>query len=317
MTMTVERALQAINGIARTMRTRPALSSLRAQSFAIEDAVKVFEAALADLPDLCRRAEAYDDLMRDRECSCLHPSAGGDGPEPDCDVHGLPSAAASAAAEDVWNQAQGEARALGTIRGVPVVLPDDAVAHREVALVDDTTEDRAGKTPRDIELGRILVGMHDPSFAEMTAQRIAQVRADARTGTGTSQGATATRSPTRAEQVAGVPLTAPEVSGQGVKVRNDARDTARAAALAALPTAGQNRRRVLDAIAGSGVHLPGMTDREIAEATGLPENSVRPRRVELVEGGWIEDSGGRRDHGGRTPWAVWKLTDKGRSQYGL
>lgn len=40
--------------------------------------------------------------------------------------------------------------------------------------------DSAGRTPRDRELGRIIIGMHDDGWPQQTADRIAQARADVR-----------------------------------------------------------------------------------------------------------------------------------------
>lgn len=86
------------------------------------------------------------------------------------------------------------------------------------------------------------------------------------------------------------------------------RDTERAAAWAAMPRAGTQRRRVLDALAASNT---GLTDHEIAGETGLYLYSAAPRRVELLRGGWLRDSGHRR----RTPHGsdavVWALTEAG------
>jgi predicted ArsR family transcriptional regulator len=51
------------------------------------------------------------------------------------------------------------------------------------------------------------------------------------------------------------------------------------------------------------------TDQEIAEATNLPENSVRPRRVELEQAGRIRDSEKtRRTHAGRRA-IVWEAVE--------
>jgi hypothetical protein len=94
-------------------------------------------------------------------------------------------------------------------------------------------------------------------------------------------------------------------------VRTDGRATAKAAALAAEPRTGTNRRAVLDAVAAVArdVRTVGLTDVEIQRATGLNPNSARPRRVELVDGGWLADSGVTREHYGREH-TVWVLTDK-------
>jgi hypothetical protein len=114
----------------------------------------------------------------------------------------------------------------------------------------------------------------------------------------------------------GVAAGSPDANGTG-RSRAGARDTSRQAALLALPASGRNRRRVLDAVVAVARNpsLVGLTDLQIAQATGLRDNSVRPRRVELVDGGWLEpatDGEGHpvtREHYGREH-TVWVLTQK-------
>jgi hypothetical protein len=91
-------------------------------------------------------------------------------------------------------------------------------------------------------------------------------------------------------------------------VRHEAPDTSRAAALR-VPK-GQ-RAKVMAFI---NEHGPS-TDVEIAEGLGLSPNSERPRRVELVSGGFVKDSGERREHHG-SPHIVWVATDAGRAVAG-
>lgn len=55
-----------------------------------------------------------------------------------------------------------------------------------------------------------------------------------------------------------------------------------------LPKTGSQRRKVYDTIARN-VH--GATDDEVATYLRIGLNSVRPRRLELVEAGLVEDSG--------------------------
>lgn len=79
-----------------------------------------------------------------------------------------------------------------------------------------------------------------------------------------------------------------------------------------LPKTGTQRRRVLQAIAevARDPRVVGLTDVEIQHRTGLSPNSERPRRHELVEGGWIEQGERTRTHYG-TEHTVWVLTSKG------
>ena len=92
------------------------------------------------------------------------------------------------------------------------------------------------------------------------------------------------------------------------------RDTEQAAALAALPRSGTNRMRALAALALAGVD--GLTDHELADATSIYLYSVAPRRVELVKGGWVVDSGRRRETPNGSPAVVWVLSPAGRARLG-
>lgn len=85
-------------------------------------------------------------------------------------------------------------------------------------------------------------------------------------------------------------------------VRNDHPSTAKAAAHAAFPRSGTWRRKVLDAIA-----LRPRTDDELQHDLTMSGNTERPRRVELVDGGWINDSGERRRTAGGQDAIVWQL----------
>ncbi len=72
----------------------------------------------------------------------------------------------------------------------------------------------------------------------------------------------------------------------------DAAETQRQAAIAAYPATGTWRLRVLKAVVAAGEH--GRTDEELQAELGLNPSTQRPRRVELVEGGLVADSGRRR-----------------------
>lgn len=85
-----------------------------------------------------------------------------------------------------------------------------------------------------------------------------------------------------------------------------AAETQQAAALEAYPNTGTWRLRVLQALVDAGAR--GATDEEIQRALGLNPSTQRPRRVELVELGWIEDSGARRPTRSGRSAAVWCLT---------
>lgn len=99
----------------------------------------------------------------------------------------------------------------------------------------------------------------------------------------------------------------PKVSG--------ASDTQRLAAVGVYPRTGTYRRGVLDCIARSGA--TGVTDQQIYLLTGLDENTVRPRRNELMNDGWIVDSGLTRPTPSGKAAVVWVLSDRARHELGL
>lgn len=89
----------------------------------------------------------------------------------------------------------------------------------------------------------------------------------------------------------------------------DAAETQRLAAFEALPQTGTQRRRVLNAISRAGDD--GRTDEELQRELEMNPSTQRPRRVELVEQGWIEDSGHRRSTRSGRSAVVWILTHRG------
>lgn len=100
-------------------------------------------------------------------------------------------------------------------------------------------------------------------------------------------------------------LPAPDEDHIG-KFRRDARVTSRQAALEVKPRSGTQRMEILAEVA----RLGPMTDEGIQKSLHMNANTERPRRLELVEGGWLEDSGykGATDCG---QFAVkWQLTKK-------
>lgn len=90
------------------------------------------------------------------------------------------------------------------------------------------------------------------------------------------------------------------------QAHRDAGDTEQAAAERVRPRTGTQRRRVLAAFVRA--YPEGRTDDELVAELGLTPNSVRPRRVELVRGGWLVDSGERRPTPTGSPAVVWELT---------
>ena len=97
------------------------------------------------------------------------------------------------------------------------------------------------------------------------------------------------------------------------KFRRDARETSRKAALAVKPRTGTQRRRVLDIIAKYGT----LTDEEIQNKLSINSNAERPRRLELVEGGWLEDSGHKQWTSSGHEAILWRLTEKAHKELGI
>lgn len=88
--------------------------------------------------------------------------------------------------------------------------------------------------------------------------------------------------------------------------------TQRQAAILVYPATGTQRRDVLDCIAGSGER--GCTDEEVQQKLAMRVQTETPRRNELVDDGWIEDSGRTRPTTSGREATVWVLTASGRSQ---
>jgi hypothetical protein len=116
--------------------------------------------------------------------------------------------------------------------------------------------------------------------------------------------------PPRPARARGVAAISPTVNGAG-SARHGGSEASTRAALAVLPKTGNQRRRILDAIAAVArdPRTVGLTDVQLAHTTGLSPNSVRPRRGELVAGGWLEAAPTPREHHG-TEHTVWVLTQK-------
>ena len=93
-----------------------------------------------------------------------------------------------------------------------------------------------------------------------------------------------------------------------------ASETSRAAAERIRPLSSIARQRVYDAILASGER--GLTDAEIRELTGLVSDTARPRRRELVKGGFVRDSGRERPSPSGRPMQVWICTAKRYEQGG-
>lgn len=99
-------------------------------------------------------------------------------------------------------------------------------------------------------------------------------------------------------------------------IQADPRDTSEWAQWAVLPRTGSQRLAVLDFIIGRGEE--GATHQEIrdgivTDAGGqLSYSSSTTRPQELEKGGWIMDSGMRRETRAGNPAIVWVLSEEGR-----
>lgn len=96
-------------------------------------------------------------------------------------------------------------------------------------------------------------------------------------------------------------------------VRRDAKPTSVMAALLTLPRTRTKRMAVLEAIAWAGEE--GCTDDELYAILGVGPNTVRPRRVELLDAGWIEDARRRRKTSTGADAIVWVLTEQGATKW--
>jgi predicted ArsR family transcriptional regulator len=85
-------------------------------------------------------------------------------------------------------------------------------------------------------------------------------------------------------------------------------DTSRRTAERIMPRTGSTRRAILNQLIELGPRF-GATDQELQHALGISGDTVRPRRVELVEDGWVTDSGRRRPTPSGHDAIVWVPTE--------
>lgn len=100
---------------------------------------------------------------------------------------------------------------------------------------------------------------------------------------------------------------APQVNKVG-KARSDHPETSKKAALHVYPRSGTQRERVLLFVLAHG----DATDEEIQDGLRMRGDTERPRRGELVEGGWLVDSHGERGTTSGEHAIVWKPTPKAK-----
>lgn len=100
-------------------------------------------------------------------------------------------------------------------------------------------------------------------------------------------------------------------SADTVTIGRPVQRTSAEAALKAYPKSGTQRGRVLAFLAE---HGPA-SDDVIQAVLGMSPNTERPRRRELVQGGWVEDSGETHKLGVTGNQAIaWQVTEEGRKR---
>lgn len=97
-------------------------------------------------------------------------------------------------------------------------------------------------------------------------------------------------------------------------VRNDHGDTAKAAAKSIKLRSGTQRAAVLlELYAVNQAGWGGLTDELLQIRLGMGASSERPRRVELVRMGFVEDSGKRSQTAAGLDAVLWTTTEAGRA----
>lgn len=188
---------------------------------------------------------------------------------------------------------------------VPTPPPGTTLAERRAAHAMETTAREAAEDAAR----RARTGRSEPSAGDRTREP----------STAATEAYASPRARALADRARAAAAAAPRPAGPSPAPRRDLdgehaytpvmpRDTTRAAAAAVLPRSGTQRRKVYDAILDAAERgYGGATDLELTRATGLGGNSVRPRRLELVEAGLVVDTGHRRTAEG-TAHIVWGPT---------
>lgn len=96
------------------------------------------------------------------------------------------------------------------------------------------------------------------------------------------------------------------------KTRAGGRETSKSAALEVMPRSGTQRMKVLEFIATC--EDEGATDEDVRVCLDMRYSSENARRLELVEGGWVKDSGRTRPTDTGNQATVWILTSLARSR---
>jgi hypothetical protein len=115
----------------------------------------------------------------------------------------------------------------------------------------------------------------------------------------------------RADTMRARPERAPSHPGEATlgRMHIGASGTEVSAAVMAFPRTGTQRLAILRYVHGS---HSGLTDEEIARMPGIADTAHRTRRRELVDGGWIVDSGVTRKTRSGADSVVWVTTEKAK-----
>lgn len=97
------------------------------------------------------------------------------------------------------------------------------------------------------------------------------------------------------------------IDAPGTLTGADHPETSFAAAARVLGKSGSGRRRVMELLASY-----DLTDEEMASMLHMSPNTQRPRRVELVDNGYVVATGERRQTISGARSIVWTATDAGR-----
>ena len=87
-------------------------------------------------------------------------------------------------------------------------------------------------------------------------------------------------------------------------------ETSKAAAKSIVPVMNMQQRQIFEAIQSATF---GLTREEVAKKTGLRDNSIRPRIVELIGLGLIEERGERAGESLRFAKVLWAVIPKGNA----
>lgn len=109
-------------------------------------------------------------------------------------------------------------------------------------------------------------------------------------------------------------MSEPGAAAEG-HAHRDAKKAEQMAARAQFPKSGTDRMKCLLALSMARRNgLVGLTDDELAKVTKLYRYTAAPRRKELVDGGWVEDTGKTLVGDRGRPQTIWRITERGAEE---